>query len=120
MVNQNEESKNLGSAKFEMEELPQGMGVIIDKLEVGEMSKPFRMKNSAQNDVVVIAKLRSRINVHQANLQDDFVELKSLVEDKKRAEIINEWIVSKQKSTFIRISDGWCDCEFKHPGWIKE
>ena len=120
MVNQNEESKNYGTPKFEMEELPQGMGVVIDKLEVGEISKPFQMKNSAQNDVVVIAKLKSRVPVHQANLQDDYLELKTIVENKKREEIITEWITSKQKSTYIRISEGWRDCDFKYSGWIKE
>ena len=120
MVNQNEESRNGGTSKFEMEELPQGMGVIIDKMEVGEISKPFRMKNVHQNDVVVIVKLNSRVNVHQANLQDDFQELKALVENQKKEEILKDWIVSKQKSTYIRISDGWCDCDFKFPGWKKE
>ena len=120
MVNQNEESRNYGTPKFEMEELPQGMGVVVDKLQVGEISKPFKMKNNAQNDVVVIVRLKSRVNVHQANLQDDYQELKSLVESKKKEEIIRDWIVSKQKSTFIRISDGWRDCDFKYPGWIKE
>jgi len=120
MVNQDEESRNMGTTKFEMEELPQGMGVIIEKLEVGEISEPFKMRNSAQNDVVVIARLRSRVNVHQANLQDDYQEIKMMVENKKREEVINEWIVSKQKTTYIRIVDGWRDCDFMHPGWIKE
>ena len=120
MVNKNEESRNAGTTKFEMEELPQGMGIIIDKMEVGELSKPFQMKNAAQNDVVVIAKLKSRINVHQANLQDDFQEIKMMVESKKKEEIIQEWIAGKQKSTYIRISDNWCNCDFRYPGWIKK
>jgi len=120
MVNQREESRNFGTPKFEMEELPQGMGVIIDKMEVGEISQPFKMKNSAQNDVVVIARLKSRINVHEANLHDDYQEIKAMVENKKREELIREWIAKKQKTTYIRINDGWRNCEFKFPGWIKD
>ena len=120
LTNQNEESKNGGTSKFEMEELPQGMGVVVDKLQVGEISKPFRMKNEKQTEVVVIAKLRSRVNAHVANLQDDYQELKSLVENKKKEEILNDWIKSKQKSTYIRISENWRKCDFKYPGWIKE
>ena len=69
--------------------------------------------------MVVIARLRSRVNVHQANLRDDYQEIKAMVENKKREEIISEWIVSKQKSTYIRIGESWRDCDFKHPGWIK-
>jgi len=120
MVNQNEESRNYGTPKFEMEELPQGMGVVVDKMEVGEVSKPFRMRNSADKDIVAIVRLKSRVKAHQANVSDDYQALKSLVEGRKRDEIIDEWIVSKQKSTYIRLSDGWSQCDFKYPGWIKE
>ena len=120
MVNQGQESRNYGTPKFEMEELPQGVGVIVDKLQVGEMSKPFRMKNSMEKDVVAIVKLRSRVNAHQANVSDDYQALKSIVEGRKRDELINSWIMSKQKTTFIRITDGWKECDFKYPGWIKE
>ena len=120
MVNHNEESRNFGTSKFEMQDLPQGMGIVIEKMEVGEISKPFIMKNSAQNDVVVIVKLNERINVHQANIQDDYQELKSYVENVKREEIIKEWIANKQKSTFVQIKDSWRNCDFQYPGWIKE
>jgi peptidyl-prolyl cis-trans isomerase SurA len=119
MVNQSLESRNYGTPKFEMEELPQGMGVVIEKMQPGEVSKPFRMKNNAQKDVVAIVKLKSRVNAHQANVSDDYQELKSIVENRKREEILNNWIISKQKSTYVRISDGWQKCDFKYPGWIK-
>jgi peptidyl-prolyl cis-trans isomerase SurA len=120
MVNQDMESRNYGTSKFEMQELPQGMGVVVDKMEVGEISKPFRMRNHSDKDVVAIVRLKSRVKAHQANVSDDYQALKSLVEERKREEILNSWIVSKQKTTFIRISDGWRDCDFKYPGWIKE
>lgn len=120
MVNQNEESRNYSTPKFEMEELPQGMGIVVDKMNVGDISKPFRMKNSSQKDIVAIVKLKARINAHQANVSDDYQALKTLVENRKKDEIINDWILSKQKSTFIRIADGWRECDFRYPGWIKE
>ncbi|MDR3252030.1 MAG: peptidylprolyl isomerase [Tannerella sp.] len=120
MVNQNMESNNYGTTRFEMEELPLGMGIIVDSMQVGEISRPFRMKNAAQKDIVAIVKLKSRVKAHQANVSDDFQALKALVENKKREEIINSWIVSKQKSTFIRVYSTWRDCDFKYPGWIKE
>ena len=120
MVNKNEESRNAGTPKFEMEDLPLGMGVIVDKLEVGEISKPFRMKNAAQQDVVAIVRLKSRTPAHVANVNDDYLELKYMVENKKREEILQNWIVGKQKTTYIRITDGWRSCDFRYPGWIKE
>ena len=120
MVNKDDESQNLGTPKFEMQELPQGMGVVIEKMEVGEISKPFRMKNSSDKDIVAIVMLKSRINAHQANVSDDYQALKVLVENRKREEIIKEWIVNKQKTTFVRVAEGWRECDFNYPGWIKE
>ena len=120
MVNQRQESRNYGTPKFEMEELPQGVGVIIDKMEIGKISKPFRMKNSSEKDVVAIVRLRSRVGAHVANVSDDYQALKSIVEQRKEDEILSNWIVSKQKTTFVRISDGWKECDFMYPGWIKE
>ena len=34
--------------------------------------------------------------------------------------IIDNWIVKKQKETFVRIEDGWKNCEFKYDGWVKK
>jgi len=119
MVNKDMESRNYGTPRFELQELPQGMGLIVDSMKVGEISKPFRMKNSIQKDIVAIVKLVSRTNAHQANVADDYQELKTLVESQKREEIIQNWIASKQKTTYVRIADGWQECDFKYPGWIK-
>ena len=120
MVNQGYESRNYGTPKFEMEELPQGVGVVIDKMQIGEISKPFRMKNSMEKEVVAIVRLKSRVNAHQANVSDDYQALKTIVEGRKRDDIVDNWIASKQKTTFIRLTDGWKECDFKYPGWIKE
>ncbi|MDR1222839.1 MAG: peptidylprolyl isomerase [Tannerella sp.] len=120
MVNQDMESNNYGTSKFEMQELPQGMGVVVEKMEVGEISRPFHMKNNSQKDVVAIVRLKSRVKAHQANVSDDYQALKVLVEDRKKEELLNAWILSKQKTTFLRIADGWRACDFRYPGWIKE
>ena len=120
MVNLSEESNNYGSPKFEMQELPQGMGVVIQNMEVGEISKPFAMKNNSDKDVVAIVRLKSRVNAHQANVSDDYQALKAIVENKKKEDIIRDWIVSKLKSTYVRIADGWRECDFVYQGWIKE
>ena len=120
MVNKDMESNNYGTSKFQMEELPLGMGVVVDKLAVGEMSQPFIMKNATSKDVVAIVRLKSRVNAHQANVSDDYQILKWMVENQKREEILSEWIISKQKTTYVRIADGWKGCDFKYPGWIKD
>ena len=45
---------------------------------------------------------------------------KWLEECEKREELLNDWIRKKQKTTYVRISEGWRNCDFKYPGWVKE
>ena len=120
MVNQDYESSIWGTPKFEMQELPQEIGKVVYGMKVGEISKPFTMLTNKQKEVVAIVKLKARTEGHKANLADDFQALKAIVEAKKREELLNDWITKKQKSTYVRISDGWRNCDFKYPGWIKE
>lgn len=120
MVNRNEESDYYGTSKFEMQELPQEIGKIIYNMQTGEISKPFTMINSKQKEVVAIVKLKSRTEGHKANISDDFQALKSIVENKKRQEILQKWIKEKQVATYIRINDNWKNCDFKSDGWIKQ
>ena len=120
MVNQNYESSNYGTPKFEMQELPQEIGKVVYQMEVGDISKPFTMLTDKQKEVVAIVKLKTRVNGHKANLADDFQAMKQLVESRKREELLNDWIRKKQKTTYVRISEGWRNCDFKYPGWVKE
>lgn len=119
MVNQ-KQSVHYGTPKFEMQELPQEVGKIVENMQVGEISKPFRLLTDKQKDVVAIVKLKARTNQHKANMSDDYQTLKSMVETKKREEILKNWIATKQRTTYVRISDGWQNCDFQFPGWVKE
>lgn len=110
------------TTRFEMGELsalsPE-LARVVDRMEVGDISKPFEMVNSKGMKVCAIAKLKSRIKAHRAHISEDFQVLRAVVEEKKSDEIISEWIKEKQKSIYVRINEDWRDCEFQYPGWIK-
>ena len=109
-----------GNPKFEMGQLPQDVAKVVADMQVGDISKPFVMTDERKNkEVVAIVKLKSRIEGHKANMSDDYQTLKAIVEEKKKTEILNEWLAKKQNETYIRIKDGWRNCEFKYDGWIK-
>lgn len=120
MVNKKEESEHFGTPKFEMAELPQEVGKIVYNMQVGDISKPFTMINDKQKEIVAIVKLKARVDQHKANLAEDFQALKSIVESRKREELLNDWILKKQRTTYVRISEGWRNCDFQYPGWVKE
>ncbi len=45
--------------------------------------------------------------------------IKDMYENSLRNKIIAEWIDKKIKDTYVRIEDGWRDCDFQHDGWLK-
>ena len=109
-----------GSPRFEMSQLPQEVAREVSTLQPGEVSKAFIMKDPKRNqDIVAIVKLSNRIDGHRANLSDDYQQIKGMYENAKRAEVLSKWLDKKIKDTYIRIEDGWRNCEFKNQGWIK-
>ncbi|KAA6312547.1 Chaperone SurA, partial [termite gut metagenome] len=110
-----------GTSKFEMQQLPQEIAKIVDRMNVGEISKAFTMTNEKDGkQVCAIVKLKTRINGHKATIADDYQNLKDIVVAMRQEEIIQKWILEKQKRTYVRINDNWKNCSFKYPGWIRE
>lgn len=108
------------TSKFEMQMLPPEVAKTVETMEVGEVSKAFTMINASGKEVCAIVKLRNRIPGHKATITDDYQKLRELVIGKKREEILHDWIIKKQADTYIRINEGWKDCDFKYHGWVKE
>jgi peptidyl-prolyl cis-trans isomerase SurA len=109
-----------GTSKFEYQDLPPEVAKIVYGMNVGEVSKPFSMINQSTNkEVVAVVKVKSKVPNHQANLTDDYQMLKTFYENKKKEEFLYNWIVKKQKETYISIDPAWQDCKFEYPGWIK-
>lgn len=107
------------TTRFEMGELPGEVSRIVNDMAVGEISKPFSMIDKRGREVCAIVKLKNRIPAHKASVTEDFQILKGAVEERKSEEVIQKWIREKQKSTYVRIKQGWDECDFMYPGWVK-
>lgn len=114
-------NENTGNARFEMSELPQEVAKEVVKLQEGEISKPFIMKDPKKNsDIVGMVKLTARIDGHKANLADDYQAIKDMYEAAERERILTQWLENKINETYVKIEDGWRNCTFEHKGWIKQ
>ena len=116
MANQSEDGF---TSKFRMRDLPTEIARVVDTLKVGEISKSFRMVNSKGKTVCVIAKLVNRIDAHRATITEDFQAMKAIVQSKRRADFLTDWIQKKIKTTYIRINDKYKNCNFEYEGWVK-
>lgn len=123
MVNTKEgyDGRPYSTSRFLMEELPQEIGKVVAEMKVGEISKPFVYKQARTGkEIVAIVKLKSRIDGHVANVSDDYEDLRSMVEAKKREDILKKWVQRKIKDTYVYIDKDWQNCEFQYEGWIKD
>lgn len=108
------------TSKFQLRNLPSEITRVVDTMKVGEVSAPFEMideKNGKQ--VCVIAKLKSRVEMHRATITEDFQTMKNIVLAKRKEDFIKDWIKEKIKKTYIRINDRYKNCNFEYQGWVK-
>lgn len=112
---------NTGSTRFEYQDLAPEIAKQIYSMQEGDISAPFVMMDQQRNkEVCAIVRLRKKTDVHRANLTDDFQTIKGMLEQKLSAEFIHNWILQKQKTTYVQIDPKWAGCDFQYPGWIHD
>lgn len=114
-----DDSQRLPTTKFELKDLPAEVAKNVANMEVGELSRPFVMVNKKGQEVVAVVRLKSKVPGHRATMRDDYQALQDVVVSHLSQKKIDQWIRDMQQKTYIRIKDGWKDCEFRYPGWIK-
>ena len=107
------------TSRFQMQDLPSEVAKAVDRMQIGEISAPFQMINAKGKTVCVIAKLKNRVDGHKATITEDFQVMQNVVLNKRREEVIHDWVVNKIKSTYVRVNDRYKNCNFEYQGWIK-
>ena len=111
------EGENTSISKFEMQQLPQDVAKVVSTMHVSEISDPFVMQMSNGKIVCAIVKLKTRISGHKATMVDDYQILQQMVLIDKQEKAIAEWVKEQQKTTYVKISEGWNKGGYKYPGW---
>jgi peptidyl-prolyl cis-trans isomerase SurA len=109
-----------GATRFQMDELgqmDQTVAFAIDKLKVGEFSKPMPMTSKDGKQAYRIVYLKTRTAPHRANLTDDYQKIQAIALAKKQQEEIQAWIKRKSSGTFVHITDDYKSCKFNNK-WV--
>ena len=110
---------NTGGSQFEYQDLAPEIAKQIYNMQEGDVSQPFVMMDQQKNrEVCAVVRLKKKTDVHRANLTDDFQMIKSMLEQKLSRDFLHNWILKKQKETYIQISPEWQGCDFEYPNWI--
>ena len=112
---------NTGASKFEYQDLPPEIAKQIYTLKEGDVSQPFVMMDRTKNkEICAIVRLKSKRDVHKANLVDDFQVIREMYEQKLSVELIDKWIRQKQNEIYVSIDPAWRGCDFQYPGWVHQ
>jgi len=108
------------SSKFAVDELDADVSKVLTAMNINEISKPFEtIDPESQQTVYKIVKLIKKIESHKANLQNDYQTLANMYLAKKKEQVLQDWISSRQSETYIRIDDTYANCNFDFDNWIK-
>ena len=105
-----------GGTLFDASELDQQVAGVVNRMKVGEISAPVPMKTEDNKDACRLICLKKKTEPHKANLKEDYTVIRDLAMQKKREEIINNWIESKSGKAYIKVCDEFKDCDFRF-GW---
>lgn len=109
-----------GTRKFQLGQIPAEIAKAIQNLQEGQFSKPFVMMDDKKGrETIRMVRLLKKHEPHKANVSDDYDMLKSMFEGEKRKEVLDSWIVNKQKELYVVITPDWRGCEFQYPGWVE-
>ena len=90
----------------------------VQGLEVGDISSPAIIQLADESAAYRILKLNKKVELHTANLVDDFSMIKEFAIKIKQQEEISNWIDKTLDKTYVKINDSIAECEFKNK-WIK-
>ena len=107
-------NRQTGNSLFSIDELDRAISYELDKMEVGDISKPIQYKTDDGDDAFRILYLKSKSLPHKANLIEDYDQIQGWALTDKQRITTNKWVGEKVKDTFIRINKAYRTCEFKN------
>jgi peptidyl-prolyl cis-trans isomerase SurA len=107
----NVQNPQTGNTRFEPDQVDPTVFFILDKLAPGEHSAPALAQTPEGDQLYRMLLLKSRTSPHKANLVDDYQRLQGDAVVSKQNKIMEDWVQKKKKTTYIKISDEYKDCD---------
>ena len=103
-----------GNSYFEAGQIDREVFFVIDKMKVGEISKPVPKANEEGKEAYRLLFLKTRTEPHRATLKEDYSQIQGWALSEKRSKTISEWIKKKVSSSYINVNDAYKTCKFTH------
>jgi peptidyl-prolyl cis-trans isomerase SurA len=101
-----------GSNVFQAEDLDPKVFYTVDKLKVGDVSKPVSFTTDKNKEAFRLLKLVKKTEPHKANIDSDYDKIYEIALKKKHQKILDEWVIIHAKDAYIRVVDNYSGCDF--------
>ncbi len=99
-----------GGMRIPVDELDPVVFFRIDSMTVGQISQPIMYRTDDGKDAVRILYYKSRINPHQASLQQDWNRIQAATLNEKKNRILQKWFEKARQDVFISIDEEYNYC----------
>ncbi len=99
-----------GNTLLEINKLDPTMVLSIDSLQPGQYAQPQIFFNEAHEKSCRIIYLRSRTAPHKANLKDDYSKIQDVALQQKKAQKMQQWVITKLPTYYLRIDPDYQTC----------
>ncbi len=100
-----------GNNMFQAEALDPKVFYVIDKMSVGDVSKPTSYTTEDSKEAYRLLQLVEKTAPHRANIDLDYDKIYNIALNQKHQQVLDEWVVEHAKKAYIRIVDNYSDCE---------
>jgi len=106
------------NTKFTANDLDPTLIAILDKMKVGEVTRPMPMDTEDKRKAYQIILLKSKSKPHVATLNTDYDIFQNMGLMTKKNEALEKWAIEKTKTTYIKVNDKYKECDF-YKRWFK-
>ncbi len=103
---------------FETKDLPPDIYFAIEGLNPGDITDVMETTNETGETRFQLIKVLSKTEPHRANLKEDYSKIQNFAKASKKNEYINNWVMKKIKSTYIKINKEYQKCP-NLKAWVK-
>ncbi len=101
-----------GNAMFQAEDLDPKVFYVIDKMQVGQVSKAISYTTAKNEEAFRLLKLVDKVPPHKANMTQDYDIIQKAAINKKKQAVIDEWVKARAAKTYIHINDKFSNCSY--------
>ena len=109
-----------GGSRFDKETFNQlypGIGIVA--MEEGDISNATSITTEENKSAYCLIKLNKKIPAHKTNLTDDYDRIYNAALQNAQSKKIYEWCNRMVRTTYVRISDEYKDCDCFKVNWLR-